>query len=700
MRKFPHWTIICIALGAFLLPIVGGHISIESGRIMAADSVLKAVLSGEDAPFLAHFLVSLLFFVPICATLFAKKISHVVNLRITFWLALLGACVGVSIIVSSFPAVTVGVILEWAMMSLAFFSVTLCCGRKQSFIPINSFLAGSTLAAILGILEFGQARLADPGYRIFALQLGPNQAGALFASGTVLALAMAFRYDRIPRLALLMAAVLQSFALVLTQSKGAILCLPIGVAVLIIGILALKAAKPSLILSGVILPLILTGGLAVAMQKSAQSQAGGTTAMSRVISSSSEASQSAGFRKLLWLSAIDLVKEKPYGWGMGTYWFESTRSGRATQTTLAHQTFLQLASEASPIAPIALIGFFGSIVIWGLRGIKTQSSDNQMLLVGILGTLTVAIAHNFVDSDMYVFGLGSMVFMLCGAFVASSSDSQAPEFIFVLPKVAFGGTALLLIPLCLSVGISELDRAVARGAVAERDPNTVTSAANSAISVNFVDGQAYAQRALVTHDEQDLINATKLHPSPKTFRALADYYTSKQDYPKSFRALGKALERDPNNAPALLKYMQEAFVSGDNDLGIAKAKQLIATENTTYFTVRSQPEYIPTQTYTARIFLAGFTKDDKEKQKLLIEAIKGFIQYRDTTGPVVKRNLAVMPTGNFAGEDRDTLIANYKLAIEACSQLVQLQGRLATKLDFNLPGELAKFEAALAELNK
>ena len=485
--KLPHWTIICIALGTFLLPITGGHFSIEAGRILAADSTFKAILSGEDAPFLTHFLVSLLFFIPICSTLFAKKISHVVNLRISFWLALLGACIGVSLIVSSFPSVTVGVILEWAMMSMVFFSITLCCGRKQSSIPILSFLAGSTLAAMLGILEYGQARISDPGYRIFALQVGPNQAGALFAAGTILCLAMSLRFERIVRLCLVLAAILQSFALVLTQSKGAIICLPIGLAILVIGLLVLKTTKPSAVVATLILPLVLTGGLAVGMQQAAKNQGSGQ-AMSRVISSGGEAAQSAGFRKLLWSSAIDLVKDRPYGWGMGTFWFESTRPGKVTQTTLAHQTFLQLASEASPIAPIALLAFFGSVVIWGLRGVRTQSSENQILLVGILGALAVAVAHNFVDSDMYVFGLGGMIFMLCGSFVASSSDSQAPEYIFAMPKIAFGLTALLLIPLCISVGVSELYRAIARGAVLfiERDDTKRTLHRAGRVGLRFI----------------------------------------------------------------------------------------------------------------------------------------------------------------------------------------------------------------------
>ena len=47
MKKFPHWTILSIALGAFLLPISGGHLSIESGRIAASDNLLAIILGGS-----------------------------------------------------------------------------------------------------------------------------------------------------------------------------------------------------------------------------------------------------------------------------------------------------------------------------------------------------------------------------------------------------------------------------------------------------------------------------------------------------------------------------------------------------------------------------------------------------------------------------------------------------------------------------
>ncbi len=698
MKRFPHWTILCVMLGAFLLPIMGGHISIEAGRIHPDESLLAAILKGDAVPFLSHFLVSLLFFIPMTVTLFTHKISHVANLRITFWLALFGACAGVSISISSFPAVTILSILDWTMMSLAFFAVTLCCGRKQSAYPIFGFIAGATIVAFLGIIEFRDMRVFDPGYRIFASQVSPNQAGALFASGTILTLVMSLRCERLAKLALILAAVLQSFALILTQSKGAVICLPIGVAVVILGLIATKAVKPGQAIAVLLIPILFAGFLGTTAQKAAAAQSG-TTVVSRLTNGGAETAQSAGFRKLLWLSAIDLTKQHPYGWGMGSFWYESTRPGRVTQTTLTHQTFLQVTAEASPIASFSLGAFIIMVLVWGLRGIRQLSQESKVLLVGVAGALSVAIAHNFIDSDMYIFGLGALVFLLCGAFTASSADSQAPEFIFALPKWAFAATAILLIPMCLSVGLAEVFRAQARGFMDVGDRQGMAAAANSAISVTFADGQAYALRALAQPNEDDFLAAARFLPSPKSYRALADYYLSQNKIQDCFRALEKALERDPNNAAALKKYMEAAHQAGDDKIAKEKAEQLIATEKTTYFTVRSQPEFIPTQTYSARLYLASVTPDKKQKAEYLADAVKGFIQYRDVTGPVVLRDLGD-GTLAIAGEDKGTLRVNYTMALDACKQLATLQREAGLSFGFDPAAEADKFAAALESLNK
>jgi hypothetical protein len=98
--------------------------------------------------------------------------------------------------------------------------------------------------------------------------------------------------------------------------------------------------------------------------------------------------------------------------------------------------------------------------------------------------------------------------------------------------------------------------------------------------------------------------------------------------------------------------------------------------------------------------LATQTVDPGEKARLFKEAIKGFALYRDTTGPLVMRNLAINPKGTFAGESKETLEQNYKMAQTACAELLKIQSVSPSQLEFNLPEEAAKFAGALAVLNK
>ena len=94
--------------------------------------------------------------------------------------------------------------------------------------------------------------------------------------------------------------------------------------------------------------------------------------------------------------------------------------------------------------------------------------------------------------------------------------------------------------------------------------------------------------------------------------------------------------------------------TGNIPTAIEYAKKLVATENSTYFQVRSQAELIPTQTYEARIFLARHSSDPNEKLKLLVEATKGYLEFTRLTVPVIKRNTSADLGINFAGEDRVT----------------------------------------------
>ena len=695
--KKPHLSLVSVCVGAFLLPLIGGHMSLDAARIPSDSNLLQSILAGNQAPFLTQFVISLFFLFPLLIAMFTRKVIHVPNVRVTGWLAVFFGCIAVSLLWTSFWLPTLQGILQWIMMAMAFFAVTANAGKKQSIWVLFAFFAGTSLAAAAGILEYGQERLIDPGYRIYALQGGQNQAGALFAACSLLGVTLIFRVERLGKLLIAIGIVLQGLAMVLTQSKGAILCLPLGLAVLLVGLAILKPVPLKQAILAALVPFLLVGLLAVGAQQAARStkQANTNAPMSRFSNSSEAATQSAGFRKLLWLSAVDLMKKQPQGWGMNSYWYEGTRTGRMTQTALAHQTFLQLGAEASPIAAITLLGFVVAVILRASKGIRRAAEDTQLVYLGSLAVMVVSIAHNMIDSDMYIFGLGSMVFLLLGCMTSSSADSQAPEVIFPIPRYVVAGIAMMLAPMVLIIGMGEYYRAVARGAIAERNPSLAESSLKQAIGIMPLDGTAYAMLGLISRNENDLIKAAHLIPSPKNCRALANYYFALNRPDEAFSPLRKALLRDPNNAPALLLFMNGSERTGNIPTAIEYAKKLVATENSTYFQVRSQAELIPTQTYEARIFLARQSSDPNEKLKLLVEATKGYLEFTRLTVPVIKRNTSADLGINFAGEDRVTAAEKVEKGRAAAVEIQRLAVKDPT---FDPDAAVKLFDAALLDL--
>ncbi|HLO99989.1 MAG TPA: hypothetical protein VK171_15445, partial [Fimbriimonas sp.] len=302
-----------------------------------------------------------------------------------------------------------------------------------------------------------------------------------------------------------------------------------------------------------------------------------------------------------------------------------------------------------------------------------------------------------IDSDMYVFGLGSFVFLLAGVVVATSADSQAPEYVFKAPKIGFAAAVFALVPLCFMIGLAELNRAQARGALDARDGAAVIAHANSAMSLAFADGQAASIKALVTRTEEDLTTAAKFHPSPKAFRALADFYIAKPDVQAAFRALNRALERDPNNASALKKYYETASVAGNEDLAVEYAQKLIASEKTSYFTVRSQPEFVPLQTYQARLYLAELPRFKEQRTQLLTEAFKGFRDYREKTVPTVLRMSGGNRQVSISGEDHQSLTENMTVAKWILEELKKAK---VSDSDIQFEAEFARFTEVFEALSK
>lgn len=693
--KRPPLGVLSLSIAAFLSALLNGRYPMDAGQFEGGSFSLATLW--ENAPFTGHCLIFWFLLIPLLQAILTRKVVHVPSIKISGWMALFAGFLGTSLIFSSFVSVSVLNFAEFAMMIASFYAVTSSVGKKQSLWVIGGWFAGISLVALLGLREYADMKAIDPTWRIFAGQHNPNQAGALLATGFVLGLPLVFNADRLGKLAVSFGLLLQGLALFLTQSKGALICLPVGLLALAVCFALIRPVPVGKGLAAVGVAILLLAGLGFAAQNAAKTQSSsGSAPLSRLANASETSTQSAGFRKLLWLSAVDLAKDHPQGWGLGTFQFESARPGRVTTTALAHQSYLQLAAEASPLAPLMLIGFLLAVLVKGTKGSRQLPPDSKVILCSSIGALGVLLSHNAIDSDLYINNLGTMVFMLCGAICASSADSQSPEVIFRIPKLAVVGAVFIFVPLSLSLSAGETFRAQARGAIAAGNIAEATALAKSSTGISLADGYAHAILSRTTNSLEEAKIAAELAPSPKNHRAVALFQLNQGNYAGATAAYERALDRDPHNFAALLGLMNAGIKFGAKADADRAASLLLEAERSTYFTVQSQPEIIPTATYHARLYLASLNPPNQAE--LLAGAIQGFAKYRDITVPMAKRQFSFNPKGTVGGEDVNMMLDNLAKAKTACEQLKNLQPR--RDLGFDPAVEAMRFEEAAAGLIK
>ena len=101
-------------------------------------------------------------------------------------------------------------------------------------------------------------------------------------------------------------------------------------------------------------------------------------------------------------------------------------------------------------------------------------------------------------------------------------------------------------------------------------------------------------------------------------------------------------------------------------------RRILAVEQTPYYTVRSLPEVVPTQTARARLKLASQTAVVEERIELLRGAVETFERYRVLTIPRIESMTAEDPNGNYAGETLALARENMEFAAAAAEELAEL----------------------------
>lgn len=591
----------------------------------------------------------------------------------------LGALVGLSlasVVFSSFVAQSLDAWLNWPLYAAALLLAAAASGRISGPLVVLGAAAGAAgIVGLRGVLEFNDIRAIEPTYRIFAGWSNPNAVASLFILGLPLAWAGAARAEGAWKAALGCAGVFITAGLLLTQSKGGFVAAGVGLAVFLAFALAWKTDWKSLLPgAGAIalgvglvmaLPLVPAPG-----QKAGEGSAGAPLA--RLGAAGGEAEQSAGFRTLLWQSAVDLVVERPWGWGQGTFRFVSGKPGRTTQTVTAHQNFLQVAVEGGVLALLALLACAALWLGKVLAGAKSLSEDQNVLRAGCVAAVMGVMAHGLLETNLSYVGLGVLVFAVIGVSLQLSADGTAPE---LAPKSIRQVLALcfFVAPLVLAFFFARIEGAKS-GLMAVQNPAELPAALEAVKSAAGFDGEAAAMAGMQTQDPQERLRLLKdgaaRFPNTRTLRALARAHLAEGQNLQAVTVLDRALELDPNNLPALKLKMDALIQQSDFSGAEAAARTLISKEETTTFKVRSLAELVPTETYEARIWLAARVTGAEERRNLLAPAVLGLAEYARLTVPQILRfNQAGM---SYGGQTPETAREVLDQGLEAARSLLQI----------------------------
>ena len=726
---------ILLILTALLAPIFGGYVLNDQTTLgPGLGELITGALGGSDAPLTSHFLIALPALIAFILLFARRKIVQVPNQTLIGAVLLFFFFVISSLPVSSFRIVTASTVFEWLMYGFAFFAVVGGAGRLTGPQAIlSAFGAGSGIISAKCILEYASMRASNPSWRVFGGWVNPNATAAMLLIGFFCCIAVGIQRDRLERLLAVAGASLILFAMVLTGSKGAVsLALPIGTIILCLGLSGNQQTKARFLVYGlsflafgviafcflknigyiglltsllvgaialvssgskdqigkVVSPFIVGACLLALLTVTTPKAASGdvSTPIGRVASGGATTQdQSATFRLNLWKSAGSLIKERPiFGYGMGTYRYESGRPGLTTLTIFAHNVYLQLWAESGFGA---LASFIGILALWlglVLKNFRSLAQNQRVMLSGILAAVGSLLVHALVDSDLYYFGIGMSVFMLLGLGLLVSNDSVAPEFVpKPLRALAVSSTVLAGLMLLFFAQLDTLKsnfRYYLRGG----DGQGAIAAADPLATYAGFDGDAalYVARVKQGSERTALLKqAFELQPTGRIARELAADQARNNQAASGAATLRDSLRRDPNNLNTLMHLLQLQITAGDKDEAISTAKRMVAIEATPYFQIRSLADLVPTETYTARfLVLADSETDPKKQADTLREGVQGMMSYATTTAPIVIAETKKDPTFAFAGsEDIKVVLTKMKAAKEAADKAAAIYKKLGDK---------------------
>ncbi len=731
--KLDRLPIILLCVVLFAAPIIGGQLAVDAAMLTPGLSGLIAALGGNgDLGILPHALLGVGVVLAGAILLLSRRIVQTPNQRLSILILMLMAVIGSSVSVSAFRNVSLAEAAEWWVYGITFFVLVAGAGRQLGpKVLLSAIFAGTVIVAIKGIMEYGQMKAIDPTWRIFAGWVNPNATAAILLLGFFLGISLMLVMPRLGGLICGLGTGLVGLALALTQSKGGLLAWGVACPVFLVLLIMWHPRGErgkSLLKVGAVMGLSILLIFAIVLRPVAgatpapgQIANSGVTgivaapsALSRITNSGGSQDQSSGFRSLLWKGCLQLAQKNPVGYGIGAYRYESGRTGLTTQTQLAHETYLQLLVEASPLAPGLLLVVTGFWLWLMLRGAKNVPLESNLLRAGIVASVVAIGLHSLVDSDLYYFGIGLSVFAIMGIGMVLSSDSVSPEYVPTSARVGSVVLSGMVVLTLIWLGFGETlknqarfnmnqigqessaDRPVIQGTIQDEIGQIL------ALFPNDPEANYLASRVARTAGDREkfLRVAVQNGPSTRILRALSRELIAGDKLASAETYLNAALSRDPNNLLTLTDLLQLHQAAGDQPAALATAQRLVDVEKSPYFQIRSLPNLIPTETYTARVPLAAAERDPVKKAKWLQEAVDGFKLYLTTTVPEVRQAKKFNAANDYAGESPRRAIEKLTSAAGLAQQLSIIYGVVDPGKAALAKADEAAFAAAAEDLRR
>ena len=472
-----------------------------------------------------------------------------------------------------------GVMLHgWSILAADFALFVLArrvaVSRACLYALVFAAVAGSAIVADLGVQEhITHLRAGDPNWRIFGTSTPDFLAGyfvLLLPVTLALFLQMPAARGLTPLLRGLAGLVigvillLQLIALLTTESRFGLISL--AVALLTFAVCLIVAVRRGLALERATWGLlgVLAAGLAL----------GGAAFAGPVLSRLHNVhDNSAAFRLWTWRGSLHMAVSNPIlGTGIGTWADLYPKYALTGFTRLAHESYLQMADECGIPALLVLLAAFWLLGVSLTRGLGKSAdaeashflpADNRLLLCGLMAALAGGVMQNLIDSDWYVFFLGTTFWTLAGlASGISAPEASEPQPRPSMPVLIAAGS--VAVALCLLTGTQGIGAGYAVAASAQKasDPGGASESYGLARAWDPLNGLypsdqgfqiEYSRLGDALSAEAALQNAVELQPNSVNYRRLGTILQASGKNAEAVSAYQNGLSAEPNSLDILLR---------------------------------------------------------------------------------------------------------------------------------------------------